>query len=245
MKRIICVVSGKGGVGKTVVTCNLGLALTELVGEVTVVDADLSVSNLGIQLGSYEPVIGLQEVLRGEVDVDDSISFHRSGLKFIPSSISNERRFTYKPYRLKNVLKDLNGIVLIDAPPGLGDDVFSALNSCSEVIVVTNPEIPAVTDAMKIVKFAKDMKKEVLGIVVNRRRSRFELKDDEIEDLCEAHVIANIPEDHHLRKSIHEKTPIVQYKPFSSSSLEFKRLAANLAGIKYKQPRFARLRMLF
>jgi len=245
MRRVIGVVSGKGGVGKTVVTTNLGLALTEIYKDVTIIDADLSVSNMGIQLGSYEPTVGLQEVLNGDVDIDDSIRFHPSGLRFIPSSISNERRFTFKPFRFKNVLKNMDGIILIDSPPGLGDDVFSVLNTCSEIIIVTNPEIPAVTDAIKMVKFARDMKKNVLGIVVNRRKHKFDMRNEEIEELCETSVIGTIPEDHQVKRSIYEKTPVVQYKPLSRSSIEFRRLAANIVGREYSKPKLLKLRRIF
>lgn len=245
MKRVIGIVSGKGGVGKTVVTTNLGLALTDLVKYVTVIDADMSASNLGIQLGTYEPTLGLQEVLNGEIDIDDSINFHSSGLRFVPSSISSERRFLFKPYRLKNVLKNMDGIILIDSPPGLGDDVFSVVNACNEILVVTNPEIPAITDAIKIIKFSRDMNKNVLGVVVNRRKYRYELNDENIEKLCEVPVISTIPEDGHLRKSIHEKMPVVKYKPLANSSIEFRRLASSLIGLDYKKPKLLKIRRLF
>jgi len=245
MKRIIGVVSGKGGVGKTVLTANLGLALTELVKDVTVIDADMSVSNLGIQLGTYEPALGLQEVLNGEVDIDDSIIFHSSGLRFIPSSISNKRRFTFKPFRLRTMLRNLDGLILLDAPPGLGDEVFSVVAACNEVLVVTNPEVPAITDAIKIIDFAKEMKKNVLGVAVNRKRHKFELSNEEIEELCGAPVVATIPEDHQLKRSIFEKTPVVQYKPMARSSVEFRKLAASITGTKYKQPKFLKLRRIF
>jgi septum site-determining protein MinD len=250
--RIIGVVSGKGGVGKTTFVANVGLALKEFNKEVVAVDADLSTSNLGLHLGLYQFPVGLQEALEGDINILDTIYTHSSGLKVVPASISlSHLHKNFSPFRLKNLLIDLGsstnleGLILIDSPPGLEKGLYLALKACDEFIVITNPEIPAVTDALKVIKVAKEFGKEARGIVINRVRDAYELKPKEIEEMCEAHVIGQIPEDKLIKKSIFEKTPLVSYKPYSKASIAFKKIAANLVGEEYKPPRFLKLKRIF
>jgi septum site-determining protein MinD len=237
MEKIIAIVSGKGGVGKTTFTANLGYAMTQFGKDVVAVDADLSTSNLGLQLGFYQFPLGLQDALEGNIGILNAIYTHPSGLKVVPASISlNYLTKNPTPYRLKSVLSDLSGIILIDSPPGLREDALLVLKACDDILVVTNPEIPAVTDALKVIKVAREMGKEPLGIVVNRSRDKFELTIPEIEEMCDLNVIGRVPEDKHVKRSMFEKTPIVALRPNSRSAIEFKRVAAALIGEEYHPP---------
>jgi septum site-determining protein MinD len=246
MEKIIAVVSGKGGVGKTTFVSNVGLALAEFNKDVVVVDADLSTSNLGLQLGLFQFPMGLQDALEGNIEIKDAVYTHQSGLKVIPASISlSYLNKNPSPYRLKSLLSDLNGVILIDSPPGLGKEVFLALKAATDVLVVTNPEIPAVTDALKVIKVSRELGKEPMGIVVNRAKDSYELRPEEIEAMCEAPVIGKIPEDKLVKKSLFNKTPIVFDSPHSHASLAFRKIAATLVGEDYKAPRTAFLRRMF
>jgi septum site-determining protein MinD len=245
MEKIIGIVSGKGGVGKTTLTANIALALQRFGKDVVAVDVDLSTSNLGLQLGFYQFPLGLQDALDGNIGILNAIYTHPSGLKVVPASISlNYLSKNPTPYRLKSVLSDLNGIILIDSPPGLREDALLVLKACDDLIIVTNPEIPAVTDALKVIKVAREMGKEPLGIVINRVRDKFELTTEEIEEMCDLNVIGRIPDDKHVRRSMFEKTPIVSLRPLSKSSVEFQRIAAALIGAEYSPPGMLGLRRL-
>ncbi|MFH1978213.1 MAG: cell division ATPase MinD [Candidatus Aenigmatarchaeota archaeon] len=248
MRRIISIVSGKGGVGKTVFASNLGLALTELVGDVTpvtLVDCDMSTANLGLHLGYYEIATGLHDVIERKMDIEDAVHFHPSGLRFIPTSLDYERTIAFNPYTLKNRLRQLEGIIIIDSPPGLHEDVFSVLKASTEAIVVTQPETTAVTDALKTINYAHQMKKKVTGIVVNRMRDSYEISPKDIEEMCDVAVIGEIPDDKHLKRSVFEKTPVINYRPHSKSAIEIRRIAAYLTGKEYNPPKFLRLRRAF
>jgi septum site-determining protein MinD len=246
MEKIIGVVSGKGGVGKTTFVANVGLSLIELEKDVVVVDVDLSTSNLGLQLGFYQFPMGLQDVLEGSIPITNAIYTHPSGLKLIPASISlNYLNKVPTPYRLKSLLNDLRGLILVDSPPGLRDDSMLVLKASDEILVLTNPEIPAVTDALKVIKVAREMGKEPMGIVLNRVKDKYELKPKEIEGMCDIPVIGVIPEDKNVKKSLFEKTPVIKYRPSSPASLAFRKVAANLIGQEYFSPRFPRLRGWF
>jgi len=245
MEKIIAVVSGKGGVGKTTFVSNLGLALAEFNKNAVVVDADLSTANLGLQLGLYQFPLGLQDALEGNINISEAVYTHQSGLKVLPASISLS--YLHKnpnPYRLKSLLSDLGGIVIIDAPPGLGKEVFLVLKACTDVIVVTNPEIPAVTDALKVIRVSRELKKEPMGIIVNRIKDSYELRPSEIEAMCEAPVIGTIPEDKTVKRSLFEKMPAMTHRPYSPISVAVKKIAANIIGEEYRPPKFLKLRNL-
>ena len=245
MEKIIGIVSGKGGVGKTTFTANLGLAMSQLGKDVVAVDADLSTSNLGLQLGFYQFPLGLQDALEGNIGILNAIYTHPSGLKVVPASISlNYLTKNPTPYRLKSVLSDLNGIILIDSPPGLREDALLVLKACDDILIITQPEIPAVTDALKVIKVAREMGKEPLGIVVNRVKDKFELTTEEIEEMCDLNVIGRIPDDKDVKRSMFEKTPIVSLKPHSSAAIEFNRIGAALIGAEYSPPRMAAMKRL-
>lgn len=237
-RRIIGVVSGKGGVGKTIATINLGLALLELGKDVVVVDADMTASNLGIQLGFY-PLhpFTLQSVLRNKVSLQNAIYLHPSGLRIIPSSVAVDD--LVKSGKIKQVLKKLNGLVLVDSPAGLDAESLAVMQSCDDIIVITNPEYPAVTDAVKVIKRARELQKNILGMVINRYRGRkHELKPVEIEVMADTPIIGVLREDHNIRKSVFYKTPVLHHKPNSRISRDFRRLAHNVMGMEYREPGF-------
>src|SRR6056297_1525126 len=84
--RIVGLISGKGGVGKTTLTVNLGIALQQMGKKVTIVDADFLASNLGVYLGRYDHPVKIQDVLNGNADVESAIFRHPTGVKAITCS---------------------------------------------------------------------------------------------------------------------------------------------------------------
>jgi septum site-determining protein MinD len=203
MERTVAVVSGKGGVGKTTFTANTGLALRELGHEVVLVDADLATSNLGLHLGLFQFPAGLQDALQGRIGIENVLYTHASGMRVIPSSISMAyMKSGPSPSRMRALLRGLRGFVLVDSPPGLGKEVAMVLKACAEAVVVTNPELPAVTDAMKACRMAEGMGVEVRGVVLNRAGGRYGLTREEVEDMCGQKVIGIVPEDRAMRRSV-------------------------------------------
>ncbi len=237
------IVSGKGGVGKTVVTANIGMALHEIGHDVTLVDADLTSSNLGLHLGlySFHPC-NIQKILKGEIRPEKAIYIHPSGLKLMPSSLAYES-IDVDASKLKSIFDRMKGLVLVDSPPGIASEGLSVLKCCDDIIVVTNPEFPAVTDAIRVIEVAKEHNKNILGLVVNKTsRDKCDLNVSDIEAATELSVIAVIPEDKHIKRSIFSKMPVIHHRPYSSSAIEFRRLAARLVGAPYEPPKFAKLK---
>ncbi len=241
-KRIIGIASGKGGVGKTLVTINLGLAINKFGENITLVDADITASNLGLQLGTFSFPTNLQEVLNGKSKIRKAIYSTSTGFNLIPSSIALGS-INAKTNNLKKVLKKLNGLILIDCPPGLDKDSVNVLNSCDDLIVVATPDLPAMTNAAKTIQIAKKMKKEILGVVVNRyNHDKYELSSNEIELMCGAPILSKIPEESDIRKSLFVRAPVLDYNNYSKATIEFYKLAAKLIKQDYNPPDFLSLK---
>ncbi len=244
MPKIIGIVSGKGGTGKTVSSINIALALHQFGEEVVVVDADTTASSLGLHLGFYTFPNKLQDVLNDEIDVSRAIYMHHTGLKLIPSSIDLDS-LGADVSKLRLAMSKLEGTVIVDAPPGLDKDSLAVLDACDDVIIVTNPEIPTVTNAVKVARVAADMKKNILGILITRmKNASWELRPEEVEMMCEAPVIGIVPEDWNVNKSIFDKVPIVAQSPYSYASIEYKKLAARLIGKTYEPPKYLGIKKL-
>lgn len=240
MARIISVVSGKGGVGKTTTAANLGAALVERNKKTVVVDANLTTPNLSLHLGIPLYPITLHDVLKRKAHISEALYIHPSGIRVVPASLSVEALRGLNASKLSKALNDLldTEIILIDGAAGLGKEAISAIEASDEVIIVTNPELPAVTDALKAIRIAEKTGAKILGVVVNRVRGhKHELDSGEMQSILEYPIIGFVPEDMEVAKSISMKMPVVHHSPKSKASHEFKRIAASIVGEVYKEPR--------
>ena len=238
MTRIIGVTSGKGGVGKTTTSVNLAGALTSIGKSVIVVDANLTTPNIGLHLGIHLPGVTLHDVLDGKAHITDAIAVHPpTGMKIVPAGLSLDNALKMNYFKLENSIVELLGygdFVIVDCPAGLEHGSRKVIDACDEVLIVTNPELPSVTDALKAKKIADMSGTHVLGVILNRVNNlRSELTISEVEQMVEAPVIVRIPEDITVHKSIATKYPAVIYDPESKASREWTRLAHLIAGIEY------------
>ena len=238
--RAIGIVSGKGGVGKTVVTINLSAALMNFGKKVIAVDADIKMSGLGLQLGMYYFPTTLNDVIKENANVLSALYIHPTGLRIIPASLSLDPIENLDLSKILNSEYFENCLFLVDSPPGLEKNTYQILNSCDEVIFVTLPEIPAVADIIKIMEACKETRAKPLGIIVNRynKKDKSQVRPEEIESACNLQVLGTIPEDKTIRKSIFERVPAVFLNPYSSSSIAFKKIAAKILGFNYSPPPF-------
>ncbi len=238
MTRVIAVASGKGGTGKTVVTANLGVALAELGKDVTLIDIDLAMANLELVLGMEGMPTTLQDVLAGEAKVEDAIYTGPGGVKVIPAGLSFDRLKSADPDLVKDVvaqLMDKTEFVLIDCPSGLSKITLVGLESAEELLLVVNPDISSVTDALKTKIIAEKLKTQLTGIVVNRwTKSGFEMDRKEIEKILGGEVLAVIPEDPEVKKSVSFGQPVVLRSPDCPASKAIRELAAKIAGVEAK-----------
>jgi septum site-determining protein MinD len=246
LARIIGIVSGKGGVGKTTITINLGAVLAKYFKKnVTIVDCNLTTSHLSLYLGMYYCPSTLNKVLRGEIGIEEAIYEHFSGMKVIPSSLSLSELEGIDILQLKksiSSISDKNDIILLDSPPGLERETLAVLRASEEVLYVTTPHVPSVIDIVRCQVYADEIGVKPLGIVLNMlRKEKYEMTSLEIEQLTRLPVIAKIPMDKNVEKSLGLKIPVVFYKPRARASKEFFRLTEVLIGETQKRGVFSRI----
>jgi len=234
--RIIGVVSGKGGVGKTTTVSNVGVALAQFGRKVVVVDSNLTTPNLGLHFGMYHYSATFLDALQNKVPVTHAVHTHPSGVRIVPTSLSTYS-YSVGGKEMKETLQGLGEYeyVIMDSAPGVEREAVPVFEISDEIIVVTNPEVPALTDALKSMKLAESIGVPVLGVEINRaRREKYELSITEVESVCDAPVVAVIPERKEVRRSIAIGRPVVLNDPFSPASIEFKKLAARISGDRYE-----------
>lgn len=232
MTKFIALVSGKGGVGKTTSTINIGQALVNLGHKVTLLDANLTTPNLAIQLGLLELEGTVNHFLRKEKNLSEITYFHEGGLKLIPTSPSFHELKKTDTKRMVDLFEHLNhttDFVLVDSPSGLGSEVTQILDQCDEAIIVVNPSLSSIMDGLKTIELAKTNKTVITGILLNMsNRGRNELKIKEIEETLGYPILANVRYNRKIRKSAYRQTPLNYLYPKSKYSREFTKVASFL-----------------
>jgi septum site-determining protein MinD len=237
--KIIGVISLKGGVGKTSSVANLGAVLASEFGKkVLVVDANFTAPNLGLHLGLVEPKATIHDILLNKTNVNDAIHQHSAGFHVIPGAYISKK---VNPYRLKQKishLKDYYDAILIDSSPNLNAEMLATMIASDELLVVTTPDYPTLSNTLRAVRLAKQKKTPITWLILNKvRNKKFELGIEDIEEAAEVPVLSVVPEDITVLEALASTTPAVLHKPRSNAAIEYKKLAACLIGESYKDPR--------
>lgn len=238
MTRIIGVVSGKGGVGKTTLVSNLGASLAKEGYNVAIIDANLTGANLGLHYGLISYPISVHDVMKGNASLTDAVYKHPSGVDIVPASLSFEDILDTPPVNIREEIKKAfadKDYVLIDAATGLDRETLNAIEMCDEFLLVTHPELPTISDALRTKSIIHKYEKKLAGLVLNRVTRKDEIKKDYIASFFKLPILGVIPEDPSIRRSIELKTPIVLQNPSHRISLEVKKIAHALTGKEVKK----------
>jgi septum site-determining protein MinD len=232
--RVIGFSSGKGGVGKSTITLNLGLLLAQAGHKVVVVDADVHMANLGVLLGVESNPITLHNVLKGENNIRDAVYEGPFGVKYVPSSLSMDKH-GLEFSKLGEVVKELTeyDFVLVDCPPGVGEDAEAALKASQELVIVLTPEPSSLADALKTKAIAEHEGTNIIGTVLNMSLGeKTEVQPGDLSTVMELPVLAVLPEDVEVRRSAATQKPVVMRAPSSKFVSGIHMLAAKLLGKK-------------
>ncbi len=236
MSRVIGVLSGKGGVGKTTTSVNISATLAHnFKRETVVVDTNVSSSNLSLHVGAHFHPLTINNALKGEVSIKEAIVVHPSGMKVVPASLSVDDMFvecTNLP-SIINELREENELIILDTAPSIGHETINALKVCDEVLIVTTPDLPSVTDALKTIKLSEKLGIKIAGVVVNMYRRDAPLTIKDVEYMCNYPIIGVVPYDPQVSGSVMKKIPIVHLKPNSKAANNFKKVAAALVGVEF------------
>ncbi len=239
MGRIIGILSGKGGVGKTTTVANVGTALASYFKKsVIIVDCNITTSHLSLYLGMYYSPVTLNQVLTGKAKIQEAIyDYHVPGLRVIPASLSLKDLRGVDVSRLKKVIKKLSDeadIVLLDGAPGMGREAMATIRASDEVLFISTPFVPSTMDIIKSHQVALEIGVKPIGIMLNMvGKERYELSVDEVEQLAELPIVISVPMDKNVLRSLALKTPVVLFDPASPASRQFFELAGQMIGEKY------------
>ncbi|MBM3247745.1 septum site-determining protein MinD [Candidatus Pacearchaeota archaeon] len=226
MGKIYAILSGKGGVGKTTTTINLGISLNSLGKEVIIVDTNMTTPNVGLHLGSPIVPVTLNHVMKNEAKIEEAIYEHETGTKIIPSSLSISELKSIDTDKIADIgkkLKKISDHVFLDSAAGLGEESRASIKAADEIIIVTNPEITAVTDALKTIKLAEQMNRKVLGAIVTRYTGKkWEMDLPTVHDMLEVPIIGVIPEDDSVKESHRMKNAVIVTHPKSKAARAYK-----------------------
>ena len=231
MTRFITILSGKGGVGKTTIAINLAAALRRLGRDVILLDANLTTPDVGLYFGISNFPVTLNDFIKGESELNDAIYLHPRGFKVLPTGIDHND-LKYHDADFKKIFKKLQGlteIVVIDGPTGLGKDVRDLLKHSDEILIVTNPDILSVTNALKTSKLAEEHDSTVLGVVLNNmNKSDYEMDVNSVEAMLSIPVISELDYDETITKARIERKPLIFNYPRDETSVNIKALATKL-----------------
>jgi septum site-determining protein MinD len=236
--RRIVVTSGKGGVGKTTTTANLGAALAKRGSRVVLVDADIGLRNLDLVLGLEKRIVfDLVEVVEGRCQLRQALIKDKrfESLAILPAAQTRDKDAITES-QFESVIADAAqnvDYVLIDCPAGIEGGFRNAVAGAKEAIVVTTPEVSAIRDADRVIGKLNDRALPI-RLIVNRLRPEMVRTGDmlSVEDVCEilaVELIGIVPEDPEVIDTTNRGEPIV-LDPAARLGTIYEKIARRLEG---------------
>ncbi len=237
--KVVTITSGKGGVGKTTATANLGAALASLGHKVVCIDADIGLRNLDVVLGLENRIVyDLVDVVEGRCRLRQAMIRDKRlpELYLIPAAQTRDKT-AISPSDMVRVADELRQEVdwiIVDSPAGIERGFKNALAPADIVVVITNPEVSAVRDADRIIGLVEAEMKGPARLIINRINAEMVKREEMIspEDVVELlaiELIGIIPEDQSVIVSTNRGTPIALDEK-SKAGEAFRNIARRLKG---------------
>lgn len=237
--KVIVVTSGKGGVGKTTATANIGAYLSKIGKRVVLIDTDIGLRNLDISLGLENNIVyDLVDVLKGVCDISRALIKDKrfEGLYFIPAAQMCDKDAVSEEQMEKLCLRLKNDFdfVIIDCPAGIEQGFKNAVAGAETAIVVTTPEISALRDADRVIGLLEESRIEEMYLLINRIMPDMIKKGDmlNIDDVIERlgiNLIGIVPYDESVIAFANKGELIVNYTK-SKAGQGYKNIAKRLCG---------------
>ncbi|MEM0333718.1 MAG: P-loop NTPase [Candidatus Aenigmatarchaeota archaeon] len=239
MTKVVSILSGKGGTGKTTVSINLSLALKKLGYKVILLDGNVSMPHLSTYLGINSYKYSLNDFLSGK-DFDREAFVNYNGIKVLISSPNLEDLSGIDLKRMKKIVDNIKNLekpdfIIIDGPPGLGREVISVIEVSDEIIIVVQPFEQHYIDAIKIKELASTLGKKNLKVILNNGFWVSEKKIEEVEKIINLEILGFIPHNKSLMYSLLSRIPIFENNPNSIVSEIFTEIACKISKEDYKE----------
>jgi len=237
--RIVTITSGKGGVGKTTTTANLGVALAMLSQRVVTIDADIGLRNLDVVMGLENRIVyDLVDVVEGHCRMRQALIRDKrlSELYLLPAAQRRDKT-AVNPEQMVDLCRELRpefDFILIDSPAGIEQGYRNAVAPADEVIIVTTPEVSAVRDADRIVGLVEADEKGPASLIINRlnpemvQRGQM-LSTEDVVELLAIELVGVVPEDREIVVSTNQGAPVA-LDGKTPSGQAFRNIAGRLMG---------------
>ncbi len=237
MGRIIVITAGKGGVGKTTSTANIGMALAQLGRRVVLVDGDYGLRNLDLLLGLENRVVYTSlDVIQKECKLEQAIvkdkRLNNLGLLAAPQSRNKTAILAEQMKELVEALSAEWDYVLIDCPAGIETGFQNSIAGAQEAIVVTTPEIAPVRDADRVIGLLEAKPMENIKLLLNRFRPNTPQQEmmtiDDVKEILAIDLLGIVPEDQQAILSANKGEPLVLKQTLAA--LAYQNIAQRLEG---------------
>ena len=239
MGRAIVITSGKGGVGKTTTTCNLGAAIAQLGMSVVLIDADIGLRNLDVVMGLENRIVyHVVDVVQRKCSAQKALIKDRrlENLWLLPASQTDDKD-SVTPDDMRKLVGELKATydyVLIDCPAGIEQGFKNAIAGADEAIVVATPEVSSIRDADRVVGLLAQQDIST-RLIVNRISAHLVKKGDmlsqsDVIEILALEMVGAVPLDEHVVASTNKGMPAV-LEGKSSAAREFARIARRLVGL--------------
>ena len=230
MGEIIVITSGKGGVGKTTTTANIGAGLAQLHKSVVVIDTDLGLSNLDVVMGLENRIIyNLVDVIEGNCRLKQALIKDKryEELYLLPSAQTKDKT-SVSPFQMKKLTMELGELydyVLLDCPAGIEQGFQNAIAGAEHAIVVTTPEVSAIRDADRIIGLLQKEKIQKIDLIINRIRIDMVKRGDmmsieDVSDILAVSLLGAVPDDENIVISTNQGDTVVGQECLSGQAYE-------------------------
>ena len=238
--KVLTVTSGKGGVGKTTLAANLGVALAVQGQRVVVIDADVGLRNLDVMLGLENRIVyDLVDVIEGRCRLRQALVRDKrlSELFLLPAAQTRDKSAVQPEdmVRICDDLREQHDFILIDSPAGIERGFRYAVAPADEIVIVTNPEVPAVRDADRVIGLIEAEEKGPARLIVNRIKpemvQRGEMLDiADVIELLAIDLVGIVPEEEGILVAANRGQPIAFSSDNSLAGKAFHNIARRLQG---------------
>lgn len=237
--RVITITSGKGGVGKTTATANLGIALALLGQRVVTIDADIGLRNLDVVMGLENRVVyDIVNVVEGACRLRQALVKDKRipELYLLPAAQTRDKT-AVSPEDMVQVCEQMRNdydFVLIDSPAGIEQGFRNAISPADEVLIVTTPEVSAVRDADRIIGLVEAEEKGPARLIINRIKPEMVKRGDmlgtaDVIEILAIDLIGIVPEDEAIIISTNKGVPVA-LDTKGQAGLAFRNIARRLLG---------------
>jgi len=238
--RAITVTSGKGGVGKTTVVANLGVALAMRGQRVVAIDADVGLRNLDVMLGLENRIVyDLVDVIEGRCRLRQALVRDKrlSELFLLPAAQTRDKSAVQPDdmVRVCESLREQHDFILVDSPAGIEQGFRYAIAPADEILIVTNPEVAAVRDADRVIGLIEAEEKGPARLIINRIKPdmvrRGEMLDiADVIELLAVDLVGIVPDDTTMLIAANRGRPLAFSNDSSLAGQAFHNIARRLQG---------------